>query len=200
MKKVNKLIETLFVILLSSGIISCAKKQVAEPYEVVPIEETKPEDLTHKVSFSGETLAMIANWYTGKSSHWKLIKEANPKIKPEKIALGQEIIIPGKLVVQRNPLTKKFVQESFAKRKVVPSSDTLGKEQPVTQNPGEEKPEHGIFIEPSQVAVGKETPDKVIREVEEINKEVQDETSQKSDKSVNNDEEREKLLDELLTQ
>lgn len=205
MKKVNKLIGTLIVLLLSLGMVSCVKKPVADPSELVPIEEEKPADLTHKVSFSGETLAMIANWYTGKSANWKLLLEANPKIKPEKIALGQEIIIPGKLIVQRNTLTKKFVQESFAKRKIVPGTDSLVKEQQPTPNNLQqegttEKSEHGIFIEPSQVSVGKETPDKVIKEVEEIKKDVQSEPSQKSGKPANNDEEREKLLDELLTQ
>ncbi len=210
----NDIMGTLIILFIFLGLVSCIKKPVEEPSETAHIEETKPADLIHKVSFSGETLAMIANWYTGKSSNWKLIIEANPKIKPEKIALGQEIIIPGKLIIQRNPLTKKFVQESFAKRKLLPSTDGLGKDQVTSgageeiqkntnnseQEPNAEKSEHGIFVDPSQVSVGKETPDKVIKEVEEINKEARTQPYQKSDKPTNNDEEREKLLDELLTQ
>jgi hypothetical protein len=84
---------------------------------------TEPEPLIHQVSYSGETLALIASWYTGKSTNWTLIRDANPGIRPQRINLGQRIVIPGNLVSERSPMPKKFVQDSIAKLRQSPRND-----------------------------------------------------------------------------
>lgn len=48
---------------------------------------------THTVA-SGETLGDIAQRYYGTRSKWKLIAEANPGIRPESLAVGQQLVIP----------------------------------------------------------------------------------------------------------
>lgn len=222
MKKNYRFIKLLSTVILSLGVVSCAKKTPPQP-EVIQIEEPQPSNLVHKVSFSGETLAMIANWYTGKSANWKLIMEANPKIKPEKITLGQEIIIPGNLVVQRNPLPKKFLQESFSKKKIPTNQavvDDVLKDQPAVEStkPSSTLPEDQaakrpsdvinaipditppVAIETPKVPEAKETTNIILKQAEEVNKNAKTGVQEKSDKAVKSDEEREKLLDELLTQ
>jgi hypothetical protein len=78
---------------------------------------------THTIKWSGETLWMVALWYTGHRSHWKEISEAmtrvNPDVNIHVIRIGDKIPIPESLMKTREPMTKDFV-ESFYKPKEPP--------------------------------------------------------------------------------
>lgn len=63
--------------------------------------------LEHTISFSGETLAEIAAWYTGRGLNWTAIRDANPSIRPDRLRLGQIILIPRSLVTNEKPFTRK---------------------------------------------------------------------------------------------
>ena len=80
--------------------------------------------IEHTIKYSGETLALIAAWYTGKATNWTAIQEANPGLKPEYLRLGQVIRIPEQLVVKREELPKSYV-------KVAPAVEPLKQESAV---------------------------------------------------------------------
>lgn len=61
----------------------------------------------HTVRWSGESLSLIAKWYTGSFKNWKKLAEANPRINPNLIKPGQVILIPPALVKTQEPLPQK---------------------------------------------------------------------------------------------
>lgn len=71
-----------------------------------------PPVFVHTVSVSGETLSLIADWYTGSAQNWKAIAAANPGLKPSRLRLGDTVEIPGNIMTRRDPLTRKFVESS----------------------------------------------------------------------------------------
>lgn len=85
-----------------------------------PVEvnvQPKEEFYVHTVKWSGETLAIIASWYTGDGRNWKALAKANPKLVPHRIYEGNKITIPGNLLKTRQPMTKEFVARSYSKDK-----------------------------------------------------------------------------------
>lgn len=62
----------------------------------------------HTAQWSWETLADVAQWYTGESKNQKKLADLNPNISPEKIAVGSEVFIPVSLLKTREPLPKNF--------------------------------------------------------------------------------------------
>ena len=72
------------IIALLIGLSACAVTTPPAP----------PEFYTHEVSFAGETLAMIARWYTGDADNWEVIHQHNQDIEVRKMLLGSKILIP----------------------------------------------------------------------------------------------------------
>jgi LysM repeat protein len=70
-----------------------------------------PAPYEHKVRWSGESLSIIAKWYTGSVENWKALSKANPKINPSRIHKGQKIRIPDNLLKTREPMPKSFLSE-----------------------------------------------------------------------------------------
>ena len=61
----------------------------------------------HTVRWSGESLSLIAKWYTGSFQNWKKLAKANPRLKPNYIKLGDVIWIPPRLLITRKSLPQK---------------------------------------------------------------------------------------------
>lgn len=61
----------------------------------------------HTVSWSGESLSLIAGWYTGYSKYWRKLAKANPGINPNRIKKGNVILIPKALLKTKEPLPQK---------------------------------------------------------------------------------------------
>jgi hypothetical protein len=72
----------------------------------------------HTVRWQGESLSLIAKWYTGSFNNWKKLTEANPRINPNLIKPGHVILIPPALIKTREPLPQKvaakFTPQYFA--------------------------------------------------------------------------------------
>ncbi|MBU4263938.1 MAG: hypothetical protein KKC76_18945 [Proteobacteria bacterium] len=124
----------LFVIclVLSFFLISCAAKEAAPPTTEAPpsdSEQTRPEAATeqpapvayfvHTVTLHGESLSIIAKWYTGDLKNWEILAQHNPSLNPNRIFKGNQIRIPRDLMVREDAMTQAFVDESqpHAKRK-----------------------------------------------------------------------------------
>jgi hypothetical protein len=87
---------------------------VAEPE--LPKEAQAP-GFVHTVSLSGETLSLIAKWYTGSLNNWHQLAAANPQIDPNRIFIGNEIVIPEELLTTREPLPQSFLDQTHSPKK-----------------------------------------------------------------------------------
>ncbi len=67
----------------------------------------------HQVKWPGETLALIAKWYTGRYGNWKAIARENPGLKPNRIAVGNIIHIPPEIMKTKKPLPHKVVAKTL---------------------------------------------------------------------------------------
>jgi LysM repeat protein len=94
-----------------------------------------PAHYEHKVRWSGESLSIIAKWYTGSMENWKALAKANPKINPGRIHKGQKILIPENLLKTREPMPKSFLSDAGKSKAKAPPSE------PQPQPPDEEEPQ-----------------------------------------------------------
>ncbi len=66
----------------------------------------------HRVQWQGESLSLIAKWYTGHYRNWKALARANPGLSPSRIALGNLIYIPPEMMKTKKPLPLKIVAKT----------------------------------------------------------------------------------------
>ena len=82
-----------------------------------------PPYYLHTVRWSGESLSIIAEWYTGDLKHWELLADANPALDPDRIFPGDTIRIPSHLVKTQSPMPRAFVDshQPIPEEKTLPS-------------------------------------------------------------------------------
>ena len=71
--------------------------------------------LVHKVRYPGESVSIIAGWYTGEIDNWKVLAEANPGLNPNVINEGMKINIPEYMLKTREPMTREYVGSFYPK-------------------------------------------------------------------------------------
>jgi len=110
----------------SQGESEPSGKLAPSPTDLPPPAPTKilPPDETffiHTVKWSGETVFIIAAWYTGDRDNWRAIAEAmvgeNPKVNIHLIRIGDKIPVPQSLMKVRDPMPKDFVDSFYSKSK-----------------------------------------------------------------------------------
>jgi len=79
--------------------------------------EPKKASFVHMVQWSGETLPIISKWYTGDSSNWQFIADANPNINPERLSAGSTIFIAEDLLKTRKPMPREFIAKYYHRPK-----------------------------------------------------------------------------------
>ncbi|HME42123.1 MAG TPA: hypothetical protein VKF36_03470 [Syntrophorhabdales bacterium] len=97
----------------------------------------------HTVKFKGESVSIIAGWYTGDIQNWKVLKEHNPDINPNRIFDGNKIRIPQSMMKTKAPMPKEYVDSFYSKptRKEpvrpapAPSPSTSGGDEPTLFGP-----------------------------------------------------------------
>ena len=67
----------------------------------------------HTVRWKGESLSLIAKWYTGHYGNWKALAKTNPGLNPNRIASGDIICIPPKIMKTKAHLPRKIVAKSI---------------------------------------------------------------------------------------
>ncbi|MGA1844626.1 MAG: LysM peptidoglycan-binding domain-containing protein [bacterium] len=84
-------------------------------------QPVKPRDTAyvHTVKWQGETLQVIAAWYTGNKENWQALSDANPVINPDRLSIGNQIFIPQELLKSREPLPREFIARLYEKPKKV---------------------------------------------------------------------------------
>jgi len=90
--------------------------EVAIPVSLLKTREPLPKNFSgeyradyfkHTVRWPGETLSLIASWYTGSSRNWRKLAKTNPRLNPNRIKGGNVIMIPPSLLKTRVRLPQK---------------------------------------------------------------------------------------------
>jgi len=71
----------------------------------------------HTVRWQGETLCLIAQWYTGSWKNWRTLADSNSAINPDRLGIGDRVIIPEGLLKNRKPLPRDLVLSLAAKER-----------------------------------------------------------------------------------
>lgn len=90
-----------------------AKRERNSVPRLAKITVLKNGGLVHSVTFPGESLSVIAAWYTGATSNTTLIAKANKITKDKVVKIGQSVTIPSKLVKNRKPLSQAFLRSAL---------------------------------------------------------------------------------------
>jgi hypothetical protein len=101
-----RLLQTKDNILAVAALAPVNKAQAKAPELAAMIEGLRllpPGDVLHTVRHPAETLSVVAMWYTGTVRNWPLLQEYN-HLQDPKLSLGQDILIPAKLVWRWDPL------------------------------------------------------------------------------------------------
>ena len=106
------------LVCLITSLAACAK----ESHFVDETALEAQQYYVHTVRYSGETLGLIANWYTGEVRNWNLIQEANPGLRPERITIGQQINIPRGIMTNSETLTREVVRGGVRNRSAASSA------------------------------------------------------------------------------
>jgi len=80
-----------------------------------PAELRSGPMLVHKVRYPGESVSIIAGWYTGDIENWKVLAEVNPEVNPNVIHEGMKIKIPESLLKTRESMTREYVDGFYPK-------------------------------------------------------------------------------------
>ena len=71
----------------------------------------------HIVRWQGETLCLIARWYTGSWKNWRILADSNSAINPDRLVIGDTVVIPEGLLKNRKPLPRNLVLSLAAKER-----------------------------------------------------------------------------------
>ena len=110
----------LFIALASENIVPGLTALTALPVLNVGAPQAADSEASyiHTVRFHGESLSIVAGWYTGNIDNWRKIADANPNLDPNLIAVGQKIIIPSNLRERTDLLPFEYVEKFQANKKL----------------------------------------------------------------------------------
>jgi len=119
-------VETKLLVPVEAAPAAPEETQVAPPNE---IKAEPPQKLTyyiHTVKWNGESLSIIAKWYTGNLENWEALAQANPNLTPSRLFIGSRIRIPENVLKTRDPMPQEFVTSFYPKpkRKSLPPETT----------------------------------------------------------------------------
>ena len=102
---------------LSSAAPAPGRQEAPPPSKVKTEPKPQVTHIAHTVKWSGETLSIISLWYTGDPGNWKAIAQTNPNLNPNRIYVGNEILIPAALLKTQNSFPKEYVDRFYSKAK-----------------------------------------------------------------------------------
>ena len=152
---------TFFLCLVLSVVcISCAAMKKDQPPEPLDIpQDSRPDAIyerggravpssgyyTHTVKLPGESLSIIAKWFTGDLKNWETLAKHNPTINPNRIFLGDKIRIPRHIMIRHDRMTQEFIEESQPKprQRVSPAAPP----EKTVEELQQEKPKKAVKVE-----------------------------------------------------
>ena len=155
---------------------------------------------------------MIARWYTGKSSNWNYIVDANPGINPNRINLGDTIFIPEELLVRRDPMPKSAVASQQVNLPAKPEEGEPSDEPALSEEPVAAVPDTAPAADdqPAAPAAQDVSVDELLKELEANQRTVEQappppppaekiDSGSSGETGTLGEKERDALLDELLS-
>ena len=109
---------------MPKGFVEAAAKRHRNARARVAQPPPQPSYFYHRVKYSGETLSIIAKWYTGDAENWQALTKANPKLDPNRINVGDKIRIPRTILNTSKPMPQSFVVATTKKEQQRPPSTT----------------------------------------------------------------------------
>jgi hypothetical protein len=104
------------VLAAALGMTACGGSSVQKPDESASSVQ-EPAYYEHTVRWAGESLSIIAKWYTGKAKNWSLLAGENPDATPNMLKIGTVIKVPRELVTNTEPMPRSAIpQASKSKR------------------------------------------------------------------------------------
>ncbi|MCX5876529.1 MAG: hypothetical protein NT087_09630 [Deltaproteobacteria bacterium] len=94
-------------------------------------DEARQDVYVHTVEWPGETLPMIAQWYTGNKDNGKILAKTNPGISSERLVVDDQILIPLDLVKNNKKMPKEFFSTFSAKSPAGPKKSSSKTKQAV---------------------------------------------------------------------
>jgi hypothetical protein len=88
------------------------------------VPRKQPGDVMHRVQWPGESLSIIAKWYTGKTANWKSLAEYNGLTDPNRIRIGDPVRIPESWLRTREPMPRAFVEQEAPEAGKIPDHST----------------------------------------------------------------------------
>ncbi len=88
---------------LSLSLVACSARSPSP---------NRGQDLQHTVSYKGENLGRISEWYTGSFSNWQSIAARNPHIAPQALKIGEKVYVPSVMVLKSDKMPKAFLDPS----------------------------------------------------------------------------------------
>ena len=119
----SKWLVCLAILLIFSGCTQMKTffKSDSNSAEVKPAGKSTSKNISyyeHKVRWKGETLSLIAKWYTGSQKNWKVLAKDNPWLEPNELSSGHKIFIPRNMLKTKKPMPRDFVFASKSKNEV----------------------------------------------------------------------------------
>lgn len=87
-----------------------SSSKLSEPDLKHPAELSPKGDLVHYVTYSGETLSMIARWYTQEASNAGKIARINNLKDANHLTIGDTVIVPSYMLKNRNRMTEEALK------------------------------------------------------------------------------------------
>lgn len=98
-----------------------------------PIKQVR-QAFVHQVTWSDETMPVIALWYTGKTDNAQALIKANPTLNPDRMVPGTRVFIPKELLRTRRGMPRDAVVD-FNKKPVLKKNIQPVKPAPVEPVP-----------------------------------------------------------------
>ena len=104
-----------------------AEKRQAESATARSTKSKLPKSarFKHTVRWPGESMSLIAKWYTGSYKNWRTLAKANPSINPNRIKIGDKIFVPKKILKTKQSMPRYFVSSAPAKKKAETEKQSL---------------------------------------------------------------------------
>ena len=135
-------------------------EETIESEDASQLPETAPgaeDSYIHQVRWKGETLSIIAKWYTGTYGNWKVLAMLNPSLDPNRIFVGNRIRIPRRLMKTSQQMPQDFITQHQPVTKAkhpkpkatpppapVPANEAPAAETPPPTEAPEASPEPGV--------------------------------------------------------
>ena len=104
--------------ILPAGAASKAKPKPVPQTQIETKMSEKSRGIDHYVRWHGETLSIIAKWYTGALNNWETLAAINTQIDSSLLYINNKIHIPGRLIKTRKPMPKEFLDKFYKKEEV----------------------------------------------------------------------------------